>query len=118
MAGFFLIVCVVIVLVVVAFDSVSEEAAKRSEEAARQRRASLLSKYKDSELVDKLLQGYIWQGQTEEQLKDSVGAPLDIDQKILKTKKKEIWKYSPTGRNRYGLKITLENGVVVGWDKK
>lgn len=120
MGGLFFIVCVVVVAVIVLmmFDNSCEEASKRSEEAAKQRKASLLSKYGDSELVEKLLQGYFWQGQTEEQLRDSIGAPSDIDQKILKTKKKEVWKYGPTGRNRYGLRITVENGVVVGWDKK
>ena len=61
---------------------------------------------------------HFWQGQTEEQLLDSLGKPKDIDQKVLKTKTKEIWKYNETGKNRYALKITLENGKVVGWDQK
>ena len=59
-----------------------------------------------------------WQGQTAEQLIDSLGRPEDIDQKILKTKKKEIWKYNHQGGNRYGLRITLDNDHVVGWDQK
>ena len=29
------------------------------------------------------------------------------------TRKREVWKYKPTGRNRYGLRITLDNNVVV-----
>lgn len=47
---------------------------------------------------------------------DSLGRPLDIDQKVLKTK--EVWKYNQTGKGRYALRITLENGEVVGWDQK
>ncbi|MGB0206070.1 MAG: hypothetical protein ACPF9K_13635 [Neptuniibacter sp.] len=78
----------------------------------------LLEKYGDEQLVDKLMQGMFWQGQPEEQLLDSLGKPLDIDQRVMKTKTKEVWKYDETGKNRYALKITLENGEVVGWDKK
>lgn len=41
-----------------------------------------------------------------------------FDQKVLKTKTKEVWKYKPTGKNRYALKITLEDDEVIGWDQK
>lgn len=85
--------------------------------AKKKRRESLMLKYGDSDMVNKLMDGYFWQGQTEDQLIDSLGRPVDIDQKVLKTKKKEIWKYNPTGKNRFGLKITIENGEVIGWDK-
>jgi len=82
------------------------------------RRERLMEKYGDSVLVEKLMSKSFWQGQTEGQLIDSIGKPRDIDQKVLKTKTKEVWKYNETGKNRYALKITLENGEVVGWDKK
>ena len=77
-----------------------------------------MSKYGDSHLVEKLMAKSIWQGQTEGQLIDSIGKPLDIDQKVLKTKVKETWKYDRSGKNRYNLKVVFENGLVVGWDKK
>jgi len=77
-----------------------------------------MKKYGDEGLVDKLMEGLFWQGQTEDQLKDSLGEPADVDQKVLKTKTKEIWKYYESGKNRYDLKVTIENGEVVGWDKK
>lgn len=82
------------------------------------KRMRVTLKYKDEDLVDALLNETFWQGQTAEQLRDSLGEPLDIDQKVLKTKVKEVWKYEQTGKNRYGLKITLDDGVVVGWDQK
>ena len=82
------------------------------------KRERLMEKYGDATLVDNLMQGMFWQGQTEEQLLDSLGKPLDIDHKVLKTKTKETWKYQETGKNRYALKIIIENGLVVGWDKK
>lgn len=82
------------------------------------RRMRLTMKYRDEQLVQNLLDERFWQGQTAEQLRDSLGEPLDIDQKVLKTKVKEVWKYEQTGKNRYGLKITLDNGIVVSWDQK
>lgn len=84
--------------------------------AARKRH--LLAKYKDAEIVDAIMRHRIWQGQTVEQLVDSIGRPLDVDQKVLKTKTKEVLKYNRTGKNRFTLRVTVENGVVVGWDKK
>lgn len=84
----------------------------------QKRLAYLREKYKDEEIVQSIYDGYFWQGQTEEQLNDALGAPLVIDRKVLKAKTKEIWKYNSQGANRYGLRITVENGYVVGWDKK
>jgi hypothetical protein len=36
----------------------------------------------------------------------------------MKTKRREIWKYGRMGGNRYSLRVTLEQGVVVGWEEK
>lgn len=82
------------------------------------KRVRLMMKYKNDELVESLMQELFWRGQTADQLRDSLGEPLDIDQKVLKTKLKEVWKYQELGKNRYALKITLDDGVVVGWDQK
>ena len=84
----------------------------------KKRRDALMLKYDDAELVVALMDERFWQGQSSEQLLDSLGIPQDIDQKILKTKKKEVWKYNHQGGNRYGLRITLDNDLVVGWDQK
>lgn len=78
----------------------------------------LKEKYQDDGVVEKIVSGTIWQGQTPEQLIDSLGKPHDTDEKVLKTKKKEIWKYQHEGRNRYKLRITLENDEVVGWNHR
>jgi len=82
------------------------------------KRARLMMKYKDEELIERLMEEKFWVGQTKEQLIDSLGEPLDVDEKVLKTKVKEVWKYEQTGKNRYGLKIKLDDGIVVGWDQK
>ena len=100
--------CAGIVLVVIGFRSVRR----------KRRREYLMDKYADETLVSDLMSRSFWQGQTAEQLLDSLGDPLDIDQKILKTKKKEVWKYNHQGGNRYGLRINLDNDQVVGWDQK
>ncbi|WP_280570586.1 hypothetical protein [Chromohalobacter sp. 296-RDG] len=84
----------------------------------KKRREALMRKYGDENLVDALMNRTFWQGQTGEQLLDSLGKPHDIDQKLLKTKKKEVWKYNHQGFNRYGLRINLDNDQVVGWDQK
>lgn len=78
----------------------------------------LLDKYGDEVVVRKIIGRTLWQGQTAEQVIDALGEPKDIDQKVLKTKTKEVWKYFPSGRRRYGLRVTLDNGEVVGWDDK
>ena len=85
---------------------------------AKDRLDYLVGKYKDEEVVRRILGGYFWQGQTKEQLVDSIGHPLAIDSKVLRTTVREVWKYSRTGKNRYGLRVTLEDGLVVGWDNK
>lgn len=82
------------------------------------RLAYLHDKYCDEGLVQKIFDGCIWQGQTEEQLTDAIGEPQAVDRKTLKTKTKETWKYHHRGANRFGLRIIVEDGYVVGWDQK
>lgn len=77
-----------------------------------------MEKYNDAELVERIMNENFWQGQTQGQLIDSLGKPAEVSEQILKTKTKETWKYQKTGTNRYALKIIIEDGVVVGWDKK
>lgn len=84
----------------------------------RKRLSYLRAKYQDEELVQKIFQGYFWHGQSEEQLRDSLGPPADVDHKMLKTKTRDIWKYQHRGANRFGLRVTVEDGYVTGWDKK
>lgn len=92
--------------------------AKEKEIAAQNRQTYLVEKYGDEEIVNRIINETIWIGQTEEQLRESLGHPEDIDQKVLKTKKKEVWKYGHRGGNRYAYRITLDNDVIIGWDEK
>ena len=84
----------------------------------RQRRKQLTEKYGDPEIARRIMRRVLWPGETQEQLLESLGTPADTDQKILKTKSKEIWKYRPVGKNRFGLRVTLDDGIVVAWDSK
>ncbi|WP_297770200.1 hypothetical protein [uncultured Alcanivorax sp.] len=45
----------------------------------KQRRESLMAKYKDEDLVLALMNRSFWQGQTAEQLVDSLGRPHSVD---------------------------------------
>lgn len=87
--------------------------------AKRSRYSRLLQKYGgDEKLVDALVTGTIWQGMTAEQLRDSWGEPVSIEEKVMKTKVKQVFKYKQVARNRYRDKVTLEDGVIIGWDQK
>src|SRR5690349_17480831 len=85
---------------------------------SKAKRERLLAKYGDPDIVERIMDGKYWQGQTTEQLRDSLGVPEDTDEKVLKSKTREVWKYHKTGAKRFGLRITVENGLVVGWDEK
>jgi hypothetical protein len=82
------------------------------------RRRKLMEKYGDDQVVSRIMNHSYWQGQTAEQLRDSLGNPADVDESVLKTKTKEVWKYYRTGKNRFRLRVTLENSRVIGWDQK
>lgn len=82
------------------------------------RRRQLMEKYGDEKVVSWIMNRSFWQGQTAEQLRDSLGNPVDIDESVFKSKTKEVWKYHQTGKNRFRLRVTLEDSRVVGWDQK
>lgn len=84
----------------------------------QKRRERLMDKYNDAEIVERIMEKIIWQGMSEEQLIDSWGRPIAKDQKLYKTKSTEIFKYNQTGKNRFSNRVRVENGTVVGWDKK
>jgi hypothetical protein len=82
------------------------------------RRKRLMAKYGDAEIVDMLMKKMIWQGMSAEQLSDALGPPAATDRKVYKAKTRETYKYDQNGKNRFRRRITVENGVVVGWDMK
>ena len=104
----------IVVLLLVVF--VLREAAKRR---ARKRRFDrLMAKYGDRSVVERIMAAKMWQGMTEEMLVDSWGIPVDRDIEVYKTRTTEVWKYGQTGRNRFRNRVTVQNGVVVGYKQR
>lgn len=93
------------------------ERQRKAEELAL-RTAYLSEKYADQSIAQAILDQKIWEGMTGAHLFGSAGEPAAIDQKYMKAKSREIWKYHHEGGNRFLLRVTLENGIVVGWDAK
>lgn len=60
----------------------------------------------------------IWQGATEEMIIESIGRPIDVDERVMKTKRKHVFKYHQRGKGKFALRITFEDGLLVGWDDK
>lgn len=77
------------------------------------RLAYLRGKYGDESVVQHIMSKTLWQGETAEQVRDSIGLPSSMDNNLLKTRKREVWKYYPHGRGRYRLRVTLDNDVVI-----
>ena len=89
-----------------------------SRASKRRKRIEELRKKYPEDIVQRILAGQIWQGQTESQLIDALGSPAEVDRKVLKTMRREIWKYGRMSARRFRLRITVENGTVTGWDHK
>lgn len=84
----------------------------------KERKIVLTEKYKSESIATKIMDQMFWEGQSLEQLLDSLGQPEAKDKQVLKTKTREVWKYGRTSSNQFSLRITLENGKVVGWEQK
>ncbi len=94
------------------------DARHRAREAQEQQRvADIVARFGPA-MAGRILRGEIWQGQTNEQLVAALGQPADVEERVMKTKAKAIYKYAQSGANRFGLRVTLEQGVVVGWEDK
>ena len=74
----------------------------------------LISRY-GHEIAARILARQIWQGMTDEQLVESRGHPADVGREIIRSNRRETWKYGQTGRNRFNERVYLENGIVIGW---
>lgn len=82
-----------------------------------ERRANLVQRFGEA-IAERILSHEIWLGQTEEQLLEALGLPVDTGERRTTNRLVRVFKYNPVARGKYGLKITLENGVVTAWDEK
>lgn len=79
------------------------------------RHQRLTQRFLSKEIATAIMRRRIWQGMTSDMLQESRGKPDERDQSVFKAKIKETWKYEKVGKNRFKLRVMLENGVVVGW---
>ena len=82
------------------------------------KRAIWLGRYGDEALVDTMMAGRIERGMTLDMVLDVWGTPADMDETVLKTKTRRELKYDQKGKNRFGTRVHLENGEVVGLETK
>ena len=92
-----------------------QQAALRA--AAEERWNYLCSKY-GQENAQRIAESKIWVGATVEMMIEILGQPVAQDEKVMKTKVSKTYKYNPMGANRYGLRVYVEDGEVVGWENK
>jgi hypothetical protein len=78
----------------------------------------LMGRYKHPEFVASIMDGQIMRGMSKDMVVDVWGDPEDLDEVALKTKTKTEMKYDEKGKNRYGTRVHLEDGIVVGWETK
>jgi len=84
----------------------------------RVKRAIWIGRYGDGDFIDTMMSGRIERGMTLDMVLDVWGTPADMDETVLKTKTKRELKYDQKGKNRFGTRVYLENGEVVGWETK
>jgi hypothetical protein len=105
-----------VVIFIVMKSSFKEQArqadVKRIKEDADARRLLITERY-EPEIAQKILKNEIWQGMTIEQLQDSLGKADAIETVVTKRTRREIWRYDV-----FSTRVTLEDGVVVGWRQK
>ena len=81
----------------------------------RKQKRYLMSKYTDDLAVERIMRKIVWQGMSEEQLVNSLGHPTAKSQTVQRLKIKETFKYNRIGKNRFKVRVEVENGTVVGW---
>jgi hypothetical protein len=98
-----------------------DEYGRRKFEEARsadQRRWNELCARYGQENAERIWDRTLWVGCSDEMLVEMLGKPIDIDERVLKTKISKTFKYEQRGKNRFALRIFVENGAVTGWDDK
>lgn len=93
-----------------------KEAELRREAAWKANRLAEADPSWGSEVAERLVAKELWVGETEEQVIFSFGNPAAVEESVLKTKTKRVFKYAPQSRG-FGLKIRFDDGKVVGWDR-
>ena len=86
----------------------NEAMAKAAESAKKKRLVTLTSKY-GSKTAASIIERKIWIGMTKDMLRESWGAPEDINRTVAAASIHEQWVY------RYGRYVYIEDGTVTSW---
>lgn len=107
---------VLLVLTLVIAFKVSERRDKERAAAREARYEGLKARF-GADIARNIMDGKYWQGATFEMMRESLGHPEDVKEKVFKAKTSTTHYYRQLSPQRYGLKIHFENGEVVGWDE-
>lgn len=86
-------------------------------EQARREERKLIETY-GHEAAMNILNKRLWIGCPERALYEMFGSPVSKEEKVKSSSVTRTHKYMETGKNRFALRVTLENGLVTGWDDK
>lgn len=83
-----------------------------------QRHEEVFRKYGDDDIAEAIAKETFVKGMTGEMLTESIGRPHSITHQTVEEQNQEVWNYYPQGADRFGLKITFEEGKIIAWDQK
>lgn len=109
------LIIVPLLLAVIGLDLRRSSLGRRLKGAGRL--SDLMTRHRcDEATATRIARREVWEGMTEAMLRDSLGDPMATDQKWVRGRRREVWKYNPVGLNWYAKRIVVEDGVVTGWD--
>lgn len=91
---------------------------KQKQKEWREREWERLTKAYGLEGATNIQAKSLWVGCPEEALHEMFGFPDDKEERVRSSKVTKTLKYFRRGHNRYGLRVTVDNGIVSGWDDK
>ncbi len=89
--------------------------AAQAEAARAARWRELLGRFGE-ETATRILTGRVWQGATAAMVVATLGRPGEIDEHVMKTKRKHTYKYGWISGDRYRFRVFLEDEICVGWE--
>ena len=89
---------------------------ERTDANRRARLGRLISRYNSVEIANRIVRREVWEGQTEKQLVDSLGPAAQVNRGAPGAGKREVWSYRGRCWGRRGLRVTVEDGMVTGFD--
>lgn len=114
--GIFLLVVATVGAIGFALYKMAEsEDKKRAKEEAERRRQRLIDTY-GPEVASRILRCIIAQGDTVEIVHEMFGEPEAVTEKVSPTRARYVLKYGQLNARSFRLKVTIEDGVVIGWE--